>query len=121
MSNEPFTEAEIAAILKPACRAETVRLRAGRIQRATGARDAAQIGECQNRQLVCIIAVYAITSPGSTAPVELKLKATGGRVYISGDAVFNLYPEDEVESKSVSEVKIPPDKDGARRSAENDV
>ena len=40
------------------------------------------------------------------APAELKLQAKGGIIYGSkGDAVFNLYPEDEVESKSVTEVR----------------
>jgi hypothetical protein len=46
-----------------------------------------------------------------TAPAELKLKASGGVVYQNkGDAVFSLYPEDEVESKSVADAKIAPDK-----------
>jgi hypothetical protein len=45
------------------------------------------------------------------APAELKLSASGGVVYTNkGDAVFNLYPEDGVESKSVAEAKIAPDK-----------
>ncbi len=45
------------------------------------------------------------------APAELKLQASGGVVYTNkGDAVFNLFPADEVESKSVAEVKIAADK-----------
>ncbi|MBI1832685.1 MAG: DUF4838 domain-containing protein [Planctomycetes bacterium] len=44
-------------------------------------------------------------------PAELKLNATGGVVYQNkGDAVFNLFPAEEVEGKSVSEAKIAPDK-----------
>lgn len=45
------------------------------------------------------------------APAEIKLTATGGVVYQNkGEAVFNLFPADEVEGKSVSEAKIAPDK-----------
>jgi len=45
------------------------------------------------------------------APAELKLQASGGVVYTNkGDAVFNLYPDDEVEGKSVAVAKIAPDK-----------
>jgi hypothetical protein len=45
------------------------------------------------------------------APSELSLRAAGGIVYTNkGDAVFSLYPRAEVESKSVAEVRITPDK-----------
>ena len=45
------------------------------------------------------------------APAELKLNATAGIIYQNkGDAVFSLFPGEEVESKSVSDAKIAPDK-----------
>lgn len=44
-------------------------------------------------------------------PADLKLQATGGIVYGNkGDALFQLFPADEVEGKSVADAKIPPDK-----------
>ncbi len=45
------------------------------------------------------------------APTQFKLQASAGVVYANkGDATFNLFPADEVEGKSVSEAKVPPDK-----------
>ena len=44
-------------------------------------------------------------------PVELKLQAMGGIVYQNkGEAVYRLFPMEEVEGKSVSEAAIAPDK-----------
>ena len=44
-------------------------------------------------------------------PAELKFQVTAGIVYKNkGDATLSLFPAEEVEGKSVSEMRIPPDK-----------
>jgi len=113
MSNEPFAEAEIAAILKT-----------GIAERKPFEFEPVAFSEQLVPATPLKLANVKTGSAGlysrgvrnyftwiDKAPAELKLRATGGRIYTNkGDAIFNLYPEDEVESKSVSEVKVPPDK-----------
>src|SRR5262245_20246417 len=109
MSNEPFADAEISAILKN-----------GIAERKPFAFEPVAFSEQLVPATPLKLANVKTGSAGlysrgvrnyftwiEKAPAELKLKATGGRVHTNkGDAVFNLYPEDEVESKSVSEFKI---------------
>jgi len=113
MSNEPFADAEIASLLKTG-------IATRKLFDFEPVAFSDQLVPATKLKLPMVKTGSAgLYSRGvrhfftyiDNAPGELKLKASGGVVYQNkGDAVFNLYPEDEVESKSVAEAKVAPDK-----------